>query len=119
MFRVIKSAFFLLLLCSCRNTVKPSGRVQPQDTTVRILIWGLPDLDQRRVMFAEAKKYGFEYYPICGCVISKKLSDSAYEVNRKSIEILNKRLGTDWRGENRKKNKLAQGFYFSGRVKGR
>ena len=41
--------------------------------------------------------YGFQYYPVGGCVVSKKLRDSVNLVNKTTNEILVKKFGLNWR----------------------
>ena len=41
--------------------------------------------------------YGFQYYPVRGCVVSKKLRDSVNLVNKTTNEILVKKFGLNWR----------------------
>ena len=55
------------------------------------LLTGLPD--DTRTKNIVAKMYGFQYYPVGGCVVSKKLRDSVNLVNKTTNEILVKKFG--------------------------
>ena len=59
------------------------------------LLTGLPD--DTRTKNIVAKMYGFQYYPVGGCVVSKKLRDSVNLVNKTTNEILVKKFGLNWR----------------------
>ena len=59
------------------------------------LLIGLPDDNRAKNILA--KMYGFQYYPVGGCVVSKKLRDSVNLVNKTTNEILVKKFGINWR----------------------
>ena len=58
------------------------------------LLIGLPDDNRAKNILS--KMYGFQYYPVGGCVVSKKLRDSVNLVNKTTNEILVKKFGTNW-----------------------
>jgi hypothetical protein len=89
--------FLFLLVFSCRSKIQEVSKAPNKDTTLKILIWGLPDFYQQRAMEAVAKNYGFEYRSIAGCVISKSLEDSALKINERSFEILQGKFGNNWK----------------------
>ncbi|MGF2413830.1 MAG: hypothetical protein ACQUYJ_15975, partial [Ferruginibacter sp.] len=69
-------ATIILTLFSCKNaSVKIHQRVIV-DSTPKLLIAGLPERIETNAMNTVAKKYGFHYERVGGCVVSKKLSDS-------------------------------------------
>ena len=99
MIRNITPVFLFLLIFSCRGKIEQVNEIPKKDTALKILIWGLPDRDQRTAMDLVAKNYGFEYRSIAGCIISKNLYDSALKVNDKSDKILRAKFGNDWKIE--------------------
>ena len=73
MIRNITPVFLFLLIFSCRGKIEQVNEIPKKDTALKILIWGLPDRDQRIAMDLVAKKYGFEYHSMSsvgGCVMA-------------------------------------------------
>ncbi len=66
-----------------------------QYTPLKVLVWGLPS-SQENIAGGVAKKYGFEYYGVGGCVISRELEDSVQKHNDSVYAILAQRHGKDW-----------------------
>jgi hypothetical protein len=97
MIRNVLLVFLFLLMISCRSKIQYVKDVTNKDTALKILIWGLPLRDQEIAMAEAAKKYGFEFHRIGGCLIPKNLYDSALKVNEKSSKILDARFGNHWK----------------------
>jgi hypothetical protein len=88
MIRYLSLIVFIFIFSSCGN--KPTKHTEPVvvDTSPAILISGLGDMARDDIQNRIAKKYGFKFLRIGGCVISKKLSDSM----RLHNEMLYKKL---------------------------
>ena len=88
----------LLLVCAAGCKQKRSARAYAKaelgDTGLKILTYGLPY--DNRAASVIAKKYGFRYYPVAGCVVEPGLSDSVYRENQRVMNILAQRYGADW-----------------------
>jgi hypothetical protein len=67
-----------------------------QDTIPRILIHGLPDFEYDRARSTVAKQYGFRYYRVAGCVMSRRLLDSVIRENERTYKKLDARFGMNW-----------------------
>lgn len=89
-------ALSIFSIFSCKSGVHKDDKQMNVDTTLKILTYGLPDDEQQAAMNAVAKKYGFHYFQVAGCVISKNLVDSADKENNRVYEILRQKFGKDW-----------------------
>ncbi|SIN71410.1 FEKKY domain-containing protein [Chitinophaga niabensis] len=85
----MKRLFFLLLV------FLPFYAQAQQDALLKVLVWGLPGSSEN-MMRGVAKKYGFEYYSVGGCVINPELQDSVKKHNDSVYAILAQRHGKDW-----------------------
>jgi hypothetical protein len=98
MFRPIVTALFLLFIISCNSQVQNNNNnSNSSDTTLTILTYGLPNMDYERARSTVAKKYGFQYYGVAGCVVSEKLIDSVKKENKRVYKILEGRFGENWK----------------------
>lgn len=99
MFQQFLLGVLFTLIISCKNNADTTNTAETVtvDTTLKILIYGLPNMEQRRAMNTVAKKYGFTYFAVAGCIISEKLSDSVRKENKRVYEILERRFGNNWR----------------------
>jgi len=91
------TALLFISLVSCKNKTTITAISNTVDTSLKILTYGLPSKEGTRAMNTVAKQYGFRYYPVAGCIISKSLLDSVNRENKKVYEILEKRFGSNWR----------------------
>jgi hypothetical protein len=91
--------WLLLYGSSCREHTKLKTSATEKDTAIKILLSGLPDNEALNTLNAVAKKYGFSYHQVGGCVIPKALRDSIFSENLKTYHLLNKRFGPDWRSK--------------------
>ena len=66
-----------------------------QDTLLKVLVWGLFSTSED-VAGGVARKYGFEYYGVGGCVIPGELEDSVKKHNDSVYAILAQRHGQNW-----------------------
>ncbi len=93
----------LLFIISCnhhsqhKNSSRDKIEVPTRDTALRILIYGLPDHYGRQASNMIARKYGFSYFAVAGCMVSEDLVDSVRRENKKVYEALLKRFGKGWR----------------------
>ncbi len=87
---------FFFIVC-CKNKTLPIDKVKAADTSLKILTYGLANIEQQRAMNTLAKKYSFHYYSVAGCIVSKQLLDSVDKENDKVYNILKERYGKDWR----------------------
>ena len=97
MLRQLLLGLTLTSIFSCKNNVQTVNNSNKVDTSLKILVYGLPDREQRRAMNTVAKKYDFHYYPVAGCVVSEHLLDSVNKENKKVYEILEQKFGKNWR----------------------
>ena len=67
-----------------------------KDTTLQILVTGLPDLEAITQMNFLAKRYRFAYSSI-GCVVAKSRMDSIQKVNASAYNVLEGRFGKGWK----------------------
>jgi hypothetical protein len=93
----ILTALLFISVVSCKNNTTITGKSNITDTSLKILTYGLPSREGTRAMNTVAKQYGFHYYAVAGCIISKSLLDSVNRENKKVYEILEKRFGNNWR----------------------
>lgn len=93
----ILTALLFISIVSCKNDPTITLKSNIADTSLKILTYGLPSKEGTRAMNTVAKQYGFRYYPVAGCVISKSLLDSVNKENKKVYEILEQRFGNNWR----------------------
>lgn len=96
MFRQFFLGQFLLIVFSCKTSFHINDKSTNVDTTLQILTHGLPDREQQRAMNSVAKKYGFRYYGVAGCIVSEHLLDSVNKENERVYKILEQRFGKDW-----------------------
>jgi hypothetical protein len=89
--------FPILSMISCKNNNHSAYNHNIVDTTLKILIYGLQDREQLRAMDTMASKYGFRFYAVAGCVISKLLLDSLNKQNKKVYAVLEQRFGRNWK----------------------
>jgi hypothetical protein len=53
-------------------------------------------MELERARDVVAKKYGFRFFAVAGCMVSRQLMDSVEKENAATYAILEKRLGKDW-----------------------
>lgn len=96
--RYIRTGILAVFLCCLANTDAAAANAGdiPKDTVVRILTYGLPNWTRDRASNVVAIKYGFQYYAVAGCVVTKDLTDSVKRENDIALRILEKRLGKNW-----------------------
>ncbi len=88
-----------LLGCNQVSDVNKSFIVNSEsveDTTLKMLTYGLPDVEWLDAAIIVSKNYGFTYYSVAGCIVSQKLIDSIGIENKKTRTILEIRNGMDW-----------------------
>lgn len=83
----------LALSCSTKGQKVAPPR---KDTTLRILVYGLPDFERQNAEGLIAKKYGFMFYGVAGCDVSEELEDSVKKENEPVYALLEKKYGTDF-----------------------
>lgn len=88
----------LIYFTSCEDKVNYSERSNFEDTSLKILSTGVPDLEAGVQLNALSKKYGFKYCSV-GCIVSQSLSDSIQNENAKTYKILELRYGKKWRAK--------------------
>lgn len=98
---LIPCALFLLLAGCTGNEIKVAKKANitsaiSKDTTLKMLTYGLPDMRRHRDMNAVAKKYGFKFVHVAGCVVPKTLLDSIHTENDKINLILQSKFGKKW-----------------------
>ncbi len=96
MFRLVLLLLVIDLFSCADNGHPPLQRNIAKDTSLKIIVTGLADLESIIQLDSLAKKYGFKYYPI-GCVVSAQKMDSVDRVNNRTYNILEKRYGKGWR----------------------
>lgn len=92
-------AAFAIALASChiQSRHAPGKEVDSKpDTSLEIYTYGLPNFDADRARQRVAKRWGFSYRAIAGCVVSAELLDSATRHNNIVEAALVKRHGPDW-----------------------
>ncbi len=98
MLRIITATLLVLCLLSCtdKDTTKPVPAL-PAKGNLRILTYGLPDFTRQHARQVVARRYGFEFYAVAGCVVSKGLIDSVKEHNDQVYAALGSKHGKNWR----------------------
>lgn len=93
-------AAFVISLASCRAQSRDTPTANT-DSTASILLeiytYGLPDFDGERARLRVAKRWGFTYRAIAGCVVTQELLDSADQHNQLVETAIAKRHGPDWK----------------------
>ena len=89
----------LFAFSSCENEPAKTGSLPETDTLPAVLISGLPDWSVENVMNPAAKKYGFKFLRVGGCVVSKKLSDSMQQHNEEMYKTLEAKYGKGFRNK--------------------
>jgi hypothetical protein len=67
-----------------------------EDGSIRILTYGLLNMNWLHVANEVGERYAISYYPVASCIVSKELMDSVAIENKKAYKIIEKRLGKDW-----------------------
>jgi hypothetical protein len=86
-----------ILSSSCKNKSVEITRLVKTDTLPAILISGLGDDAQENILNSVAKKFGFRFLRVGGCVVSKNLSDSMRQHNDKMYKMLEAKYGKGFR----------------------
>jgi hypothetical protein len=92
-------ALFIVATCFLSCTYKrqaPIQNVLSNDTMLKIITTGIPDLESINQLNFLAKGYGFKYYPI-GCIVRKSRMDSIQKLNNSTYKILEERFGKKWK----------------------
>jgi len=87
----------LLVFSSCKNKPVKTSSLPVIDSLPAVLISGLPDESIESVMNPAAKKYGFKFLWVGGCVVPKKLSDSMQQHNEVMYKNLEAKYGKGFR----------------------
>ena len=68
------------------------------NTKEPLQIWtvGLPNYARQEVMDRIAQKYGFEFFPVAGCEVTKDMLENVKQHNDKVKAILSKENGEGW-----------------------
>ena len=69
------------------------------DSTLRVLTSGMRIIELDRAKGVVAKKYGFQYYSVAGCMVTPELLDSIKRENDITYAILEKKFGKDWENQ--------------------
>ena len=85
----------LILIC-CNKKQNLIKKKVVEEPIVKILTYGLPDFDRSRAQNNVAKKYGFTFYAVAGCVVTQELLDSVERENNITFKLLEQKLGHDW-----------------------
>jgi hypothetical protein len=67
-----------------------------QEETLQIWTVGLPDLARQRVMDRLAQKYGFEFFPVAGCDVTKEKLENVKQHNDEVRARISKVHGERW-----------------------
>lgn len=86
-----------ILFLSCNSKKKISGIEQPTESLPQMWFSGLPDMQELEAMNIVAQKYGFQYYNLGRCVLSREMKDSIYRHNKLLVKILEIKYGEKWR----------------------
>jgi hypothetical protein len=87
----------LLTMIGCKQRNQAViGKHILKDTTLKMLIFGMPDLGKERALNTAAQKYGFRYYWVGGCVISHSLWDSINKENEITQRKIEAKFGVNW-----------------------
>lgn len=96
----------LLVAFSCNNQISSSDpKAQQENYTkkvqdtfeFRILTSGLPpDPKYVKALSVVEKKWGIQYYPVAGCIVSKELEDSMNRWNNVAEKRIEAKYGKDW-----------------------
>lgn len=97
MLKFLNLLFLLLAFSSCKNKPVKTSSLPEMDTLPAILISGLHDWSVENVMNPAAKKYGFRFLRVGGCVVSKNLSDSIEQHNEVMYKTLAAKYGKRFR----------------------
>lgn len=88
-----------LLLLSCNNTNSATAETSSthnKDSLHRVLTYGISQPGSSTAAVLVAKQYGFYYYPVTGCVITKQLIDSINKENDNVYRAIAKEYGENW-----------------------
>jgi hypothetical protein len=90
----------LLFACKNGNGVRISNAaINKKDSLLRVLTYGLANLQGGTADAVIAKQYHFCYYPVTGCIVTKELLDSINAENAKVYQALAKEYGANWKQE--------------------
>lgn len=87
--------FMVILALSCSTKGQKAATTQ-KDSTLRILVYGLPDFERQNAEGLIARKYGFIFYGVAGCDVSSELEDSVERENKPVYALLEKKYGKDF-----------------------
>jgi len=89
--------FLAFLACSNENSGQTSiSPVNKKDSLLRVLTYGLSPWRGAADVWI-AKQYGFCYYPVSGCIVTKELKDSIDNENEKVYQVLARQYGPGWK----------------------
>jgi hypothetical protein len=88
------SLLFLPLFLSVTNCL---GQTQSTKPILRLLTYGLPNFEKQNSKNVVSKKWGIEFYPVAGCIVTDELEDSVKEENGKVEPLIAKKYGKNWR----------------------
>jgi len=99
-------AFALILLASCGNESRGGSPnsgdtltlARKADTPLEIYTYGFASNGAGRSRACVARRWGFTYRTIAGCVVTKELVDSAAKHNSEVEKALAQKHGPDWKG---------------------
>ena len=95
----MKYATLLLLslaFISQGSTPMPAKTDVTNDSTVKILTYGLMHFERIRALNTVGKKYGVVFHAVAGCVVTQELVDSVEIENSKTYRLLEQKFGCDW-----------------------
>lgn len=86
-----------LVLGGCiQEEVLPRSPLMPPQL-MEIYTTGLPSIEHGKVANTVARKYGFRYRAIAGCVITNEVAEKKYRNNKLVYSILKIKWGDSWR----------------------
>lgn len=90
----------VLIISACKNERHEKASItaiNKKDSLQRVLTYGISQLSGGAAEVFVAKQYGFCYYPVTGCVLTKELLDSIDKENKKVYQTLAEEYGTNWK----------------------
>jgi hypothetical protein len=95
----IKSLYIYLFILTALLQVAPcfsqSNFAKPQ---FRLLTYGEPSSKKETYEFV-GQRWGIEFYPVAGCVVTQELIDSVKYHNQEIESLIIKKYGVDWKSK--------------------
>ena len=115
-----------IYMLSCQSAAQPTIKSGSpgKDTLLKVLVYGLQNVERQNAETVIARKYGFVFHAVAGCIVYEELVDSVKKENEKTYAVIETKYGknfwerfekevdTEYRKQERVKRLLAKQPYL-------